>query len=321
VNEGPHIDSTILARYLSGGSDAAERSSVEQWAERSEANAAELELLRTLWEDADHAMPEVDVDAAWAKVSGRIAGPEERGRVIPIGRTTVMRWLAAAAVLIGLFVGVRYLIDTPTENIMASTEPIRATLSDSSNIVLYTGSRITADMKGQRNIALRGAAYFEVKRDVERPFVVEADGVTVTVLGTAFEVNAFDTAQSVLVRVRHGKVRVVAGGDTVILDGGGYARYNKAAHLLERMPAPPSAVWGERILQFQEAPLAQVVGQLERLYDVRVQFANETISRCTLTATFEDEPIEYILRIIADTYGFELIMEAPGSYLLEGDGC
>ncbi|MCB0768890.1 MAG: DUF4974 domain-containing protein [Flavobacteriales bacterium] len=321
MNEGAHIDSTILARYLSGGSDAGERSSVEQWAERSEANAAELEMLRTLWDEAAHPMPDVDVDAAWAKVSSRIAGPEERGRVVPIGRTNVMRWLAAAAVLIGLFVGVRYLIDTPTENIMATTEPIRATLADSSNIVLYPGSRITADMKGHRNIALRGAAYFEVKRDEERPFVVEAEGVTVTVLGTAFEVNAFDTAQSVLVRVRHGKVRVVAGGDTVILEGGGYARYNKAAHFLERMPAPPSTVWGERILQFQEAPLAQVVGQLERLYDVRVRFANETISRCTLTATFEDEPIEYILRIIADTYGFELTMEAPGSYLLEGDGC
>ena len=204
---------------------------------------------------------------------------------------------------------------------MATTEPSDPLYPTAAHVTLAPGSRLNAEMGDQRNVTLSGSAYFEVKRDVERPFVVQAEGVTITVLGTAFEVNAFDTAQSVLVRVRHGKVRVQAEGDTVMLEGGGYARYNKTAHLLERMPAPPAAVWDERILQFQEARMDQVVDQLERLYGVKIGLANADMGNCTLTATFEDEPIEYILRIIADTYGFTLTMEKPGSYLLEGHGC
>ncbi|MEZ4738099.1 MAG: DUF4974 domain-containing protein [Flavobacteriales bacterium] len=322
MHEGPHIDHDDLARYLSGSSDAVERIAVERWAGEDPANAAELEALRTIWKAADGIEDQVvDVDAAWAKLSDRIVAAEGRGKVVPIGRAMVMRLLAAAAVAIGLFVGVRYLINDQPETLMATTEHLRSTLSDSSAVVLAPGSRLHADMGDQRNVTLSGSAYFEVRRDVERPFVVWVEGVMITVLGTAFEVNAFDTAQSVLVRVRHGKVRVEAEGDTVILEGGGYARYNKAAHLLERMPAPPAALWSERILQFQEARMDQVVEQLERLYGVQIGLANADMGNCTLTATFEDEPIEYVLRIIADTYGFVLTMEKPGSYVLDGHGC
>ena len=86
-----------------------ERSSVEHWAERSEANAAELELLRTLWDHADQPALEVDMEAAWARCT---IGPEERGRVIPISRPRSFDGLPQR-LLLGVFVGVRFLDDTP----------------------------------------------------------------------------------------------------------------------------------------------------------------------------------------------------------------
>ena len=187
--------------------------------------------------------------------------------------------------------------------------------------ILSPGSRLSSRMSDVRHIALSGEAYFEVERDTARPFVVETDDVRVTVLGTAFEVSSIDTSNSVLVRVRHGRVQVSTSEDTVILNGDEYARYTKLAHLLERMPAPHSQVWGDRIIQFKEAPLSEVVDQLEVLYHVRIRLANEGLIHCKLTATFDDEPIDYILRVIADTYGFTLTMGSPGSYTLDGDGC
>mgnify|MGYP001405766507 CR=1 FL=1 len=67
--------------------------------------------------------------------------------------------------------------------------------------------------------------------------------------------------------------------------------------------------------------MTAVVAQLEQLFKVRVQLAHEGLERCVLTATFEDEPIDYILRVIADTYGLTLTQGAPGTYLLDGPGC
>ena len=322
MNKGPHIDSELLARYLSGESDAVESAAVQQWVSEDPANGQELDAMRAVWDlSGEGYSMEVDVEAALRKVNERI-GSEGITKVIPIQRRIpVVRWLAAAAVIAGVFMGVRFLLTNNSITLMATTEYQRTTLPDSSRVILSPGSSIKAKLQRERRVALVGEAYFEVKRDEQRPFIVEADGVTVTVLGTAFEVSAFDTSNSVMVRVRHGKVRVVAGMDSVVLQGGEYARYNKGAHFLERMPAPPSEVWGDRIIQFHDTPLAQVVEQLQSLFKVRVQLGNGALARCKLTATFEDEPIDYILRVIADTYGATLNMEAIGSYTLNGDGC
>lgn len=323
MNEGTHITSELLARYLSGEADKADRLAVEAWAAADPDHGAELERMRSIWSlGAGATSSEVDTDRAWARLEGRIAQAEGRGRVVRLHRPRVIaRWLAAAAVITGLFVGVRHWYQQRPSELMAANEHVRTVLQDSSMVVLSPGSRVNVRMKDERHINLQGEAYFEVQRDVERPFVVETNEVTVTVLGTAFEVSAFDTSASVLVRVRHGRVRVVAEGDSVILEAGGFARYNKAAHLLERLPAPPAEVFGERIIQFQEAPMTAVVAQLEKLFGVKVTLANDALKQCTLTATFEDEPIDYILRVIADTYRLELSQGAPGTYVLDGAGC
>lgn len=323
MNEEGHITSEQLARYLSGEADAAERQAVEAWAAADPSNAAELEKLRAIWDlGAGATAPVVDVDKAWARLDARIAEAEGRGRVIPLQRTRpITRWLAAAAVFAGVVGGVRYWYQQRPEELMAANEHVRTVLQDNSSVVLSPGSRVNVRMKDERHITLQGEAYFEVQRDEERPFVVETDDVTVTVLGTAFEVSAFDTSNSVLVRVRHGKVRVVAEGDSVILQAGGYARYNKTAHMLERLAAPPVEMFGERIIQFNEAPMTTVVDQLQKLFNVKVELANEGLKKCTLTATFEDEPIDYILRVIADTYQLKLTQGAPGTYVLDGAGC
>jgi transmembrane sensor len=323
VNEGPHSTSEQLGRYLAGESDAAEHQAVEAWAAADPSHAQELEALRKIWAlSAGTPTPEVDVDRAWLAVQARIDAADGVKRIVPqFAPAKAWRWAVAAAVLIGAFVGVRYLTNPPTEQLMATHEFLRTVLPDSSSIVLSPGSRADVRMTRDRHVALTGEAYFEVQRDVERPFVVKTDDVTVTVLGTAFEVSAFDTSASVLVRVRHGRVRVEVDGDSVVLNAGGYARYNKAAHLLERMPAPPAVVFGDRIIQFQEAAMTEVVAQLQQLFPVRIELAKEALKRCRLTATFEDEPINYILRVIADTYGLTLTEVAPGYYVLDGEGC
>lgn len=122
------------------------------------------------------------------------------------------------------------------------------------------------------------------------------------------------------VRVRSGRVRVEAGDERVQLTAGERVRYHRQRHFLERPPAPPAEVWGTRILHFEQATLAQVARELERIYPVRITLRNDRIAACRLTAAFDDEPIAAILAVIAETFGLQ-VEETDGQYVLDGDGC
>ncbi len=321
MNESSDINSDLLAGYLAGEADVAQRAAVEAWAASDAANAQELARMRRLWDISDSpAAPDVDVNAAWTKLEARIAQAEGRGRLIPLRRARWQRWAAAAAI-VAVALTVRWLWTSDVQRFAATTDPVPIALDDGSAITLLPGSDLEARMGDERATELHGTAYFEVKRDEARPFTVDAGEVLVTVLGTAFEVSAHDTASTIQVRVRSGRVRVQAGADTVVLVAGQHARYDRKRHFLERRAAPPAEVWGNRILQFEGAPLDQVMAQLERIYHVQVRLLNPTLTRCTLTAEFDDEPVERILRVIADTFGLELQQEEDGSYTLDGDGC
>lgn len=322
--EGSPIDSELLARYIAGEADDAERGAVRSWAEASPDNAEELQRMGRIWEWG--AVPagraEWDTDAAWQKLDARIEGNVIGGKVIPFARRTiVLRWVAAAAVLAGLAFAIQWFMKPEVERFAATDVHLDATLSDGSTVELSPGTTMEVKMAGDRNVELNGEAYFAVERDEKRPFTVSVEDVTVTVLGTAFEVSAYDTASAVLVRVRSGRVQVVAGLDTVILGAGERVHYDKARHFLERSLAPPAEVWGTRIIHFEGATLAQVADQLQRLFKVRIDLGNEAIARCTLTAEFENEPIGSILKIIAETFALELKEVDAAHYRLDGEGC
>jgi transmembrane sensor len=317
------MDSERLARYVSGEADAPERQSVEQWAAASPANARELQAFTALWSMADNdaADLDVDVDRAWTALDARI-GQETDPKVVPLqGRRAVWRWAAVAAVVTGLVFAARLFFTTPAQQYAATDQFVRSLLQDSSAVILSPGSSLAVKMGEERRVQLRGKAYFEVQRDTAHPFVVDAGAVEVTVLGTAFEVNAYDSLDVVLVRVREGRVRVVGGKDTVTVVAGEHARYDKRRHVLERTPAPPAEVFGERVIQFERATMLEVTEQLQRIFKVRVELRNPAIERCTLTAGFDNESIDAILRVIADTFGMRVDHPSNELYTLDGEGC
>lgn len=318
-----HMDSERLARYVAGEADAAERAAVERWAAAAPGNRRELEAMQALWAlSADGpAAPEVDVDAAWARLNARIGPAERTGRVVPLHRRPVMRWLAAAAVVSALTFTVLFRYEQGAQELTTATAYLTTTLHDSSHVVLSPGSHLQARMGDRRRVALRGEAYFEVARDTVRPFIVEAGEVRVTVLGTGFEVIAYDTSRVVLVRVRHGRVRVEADSGRVELLAGEEAGYDRAARRLVRAEVPSSVVWGDRILQFDRASMAQVADRLRTLFGVRIDLKNEALERCELTASFDNEPIETILQVISETFGMKVERVAKDHFILDGDGC
>lgn len=321
MNTSPDIDSELLASYVAGEADSAQRAQVEHWVAASPGNAKELKRLRAVWSLAEVTgdAVDVDVDAAWNKVKERTMGT-------PVIRLRPARgawgWLAAAAAVAALVLVGRMLMTPAPQELMAANEYLSAALNDSSHVVLSPGARIVATMGDERRVQLTGQAYFEVKRDEQHPFIVQAGAVDVTVLGTAFEVTAVEGNDTVRVRVRHGRVGVHVGElDTLILTAGQEARWVKRSNILERIGSGPVERWAGRIIQFNNAPLQQVVEELNEVYGTRIALGNDSIAGCPLTASFGDEPIDEIVRIIAGTFGFAVERTEANVFTLIGDGC
>jgi ferric-dicitrate binding protein FerR (iron transport regulator) len=121
--------------------------------------------------------------------------------------------------------------------------------------------------------------------------------------------------------VRHGRVQVEAGEERIELTAGERVRFDRKTGAFAREGPVTVEAWGDRIVQFQNAAMSEVVLELQRIYHVRVDLSSEALGKCRLTATFEDEPIGQVLRVIAGTFGMHVTKPAADNYLLEGDGC
>lgn len=139
-------------------------------------------------------------------------------------------------------------------------------LPDGSTLALDAQTRVEVAFDARRRAVRlwQGAAFFAVATDPGRPFVVEAGGVTVTVLGTRFGVE-MEPGDSVLVQVESGRVRVERGGQVLAeaLTAGQGLRV-PAGEGAARPASGPAAPWREGRLHFDATPLADAVQRLAR---------------------------------------------------------
>jgi len=142
-------------------------------------------------------------------------------------------------------------------------------LPDGSELTLDALSRVEVDYTAERRLVrlLDGAAFFKVQRDESRPFIVEARGVQVSVLGTRFGVE-IDAGQGVLVQVESGRVRVDAGGQTDELTAGQSLRAFEGRLRREDIERP--AAWRHGELQFHDMPLADALARVQRYSATRL---------------------------------------------------
>ncbi|EFI59081.1 anti-FecI sigma factor, FecR, partial [Comamonas thiooxydans] len=137
-------------------------------------------------------------------------------------------------------------------------------LPDGSSLTLDAASRAEVDFYATcRQVRLlAGSAFFAVARDTERPFVVQAADVQVTVLGTRFEVAL--EGDAVLVAVDAGRVQVRDGSGAQYELGAGQMLRLGAGQTAAVQTTATVAAWREGWLDFQNTPLADVARRLER---------------------------------------------------------
>ncbi|MEO8584191.1 MAG: FecR domain-containing protein, partial [Flavitalea sp.] len=157
-------------------------------------------------------------------------------------------------------------------------------LPDGSEIWLNAGSSIRFPSKfdgSERLVSLTGEAYFEVAKNKERPFRVTSGNMTVNVLGTHFNVNAYGENGLIRTSLLEGSVKIIRGGTSNILKPGQQAVLDDLHEGIETNNANMQQVlaWKNGLFQFEGADIRTIMGEISRWYDVQVVYVGNVPSR------------------------------------------
>ncbi|MBO6515733.1 MAG: FecR domain-containing protein [Bacteroidia bacterium] len=316
-HKNEHIESELITRYLNGEASLDEVRSLETWLEHSEENATRFAEAKMLWIESqpgffedDTPSFEVDTDAAWDAMRERISTPEKPIRKLDFG------WFLRVAAILVMGVSVVYMgynyLNTGSKELSTVTteEKQQVELADGSSIELNANSNLTypKEFDGKtREVELQGEAFFDIERDTTKPFKIVANAVEINVLGTSFNVNA-NSADSVEVQVETGRVQMTFNGKSIILLAGETGVYNRVRDQLIKREKEilSSQFWRNRKLIFKRTRLPDVINALNTNYDVNIVLQGDKVRNKKINTRFEDQDIEVVLEIIANTLNLKV---------------
>ncbi|UYQ94140.1 FecR domain-containing protein [Chitinophaga horti] len=160
----------------------------------------------------------------------------------------------------------------------------RIQLPDGSEVWLNAASSLrfpTVFDGPEREVQLKGEAYFEIAQNSQQPFRVKVDDMTVQVLGTHFNVMAYADEQHVRTTLLQGAVKVMQGSSSLHLRPGqqAEARGTQALQLREGVNLEQVVAWKNGYFQFNHEPLEGVLRQIGRWYDAEIVYEGKVPDR------------------------------------------
>lgn len=164
-------------------------------------------------------------------------------------------------------------------------------LADGTTVHLNAGSKLTYPVRftGKRRIvALEGEAYFDVVENEEHPFVVQTRFGEVTVLGTAFNVNAYINASACYTTLVRGKVQFSApNAEVITLLPGEQAIVSANGSEKRAVDLEEYVGWVEGLYVFNNRSLGEIMETFERWYDIQVYYETENLRNITYSGSLK----------------------------------
>lgn len=298
----------LLPHYCEGLSTEEERRRVEDWMRESEENRRVVKQMQMLYLAADsvNVMGKVNTEKALAKIKGK--------RIVK-RKVTWWEWTQRIAAVLFLPLLIAYLAGYPSEKtevvrmLEARTNPGMTTsvvLPDSTVVYLNSESSLrypsTFEGSGQRKVELKGEAYFEVTKNREKHFIVAtAHQSQIEVLGTSFNVEAYEDMPNVSTTLIEGKVNFsfqsgnkkkqfeLKPGEKIVYDSA-----DGIAQLYETSGETETS-WKDGKIIFNNTLLKDALHVLEKRYNVEFALKNTHLDDNAFTGTFTDQRLERIL--------------------------
>lgn len=266
------------------------------------------------------------VNNEWLKLSTRLnlnkIKTQEKNTTIFIRRA----WKYAAVVSISLFLAsaIYYLTSKPKANQVAKYADYheiivpkgkirKIILPDSSMVYINSDSKLAYSNfsgKGPREISLEGEAYFDVKHDAKKPFIVHSQNKEVIDIGTAFNIDAYPNDNIYRVTLERGLISVSDNnGKAVNLKENQTYLLNNSTNqskVFETKNIKSYSAWKDGEIIFRDELFTDILRDLERTYNVTFILQNKKIVNFRYTGSFtKKEKISFILNVIKLTTPFQ----------------
>ncbi|MDX9882231.1 MAG: FecR domain-containing protein [Prolixibacteraceae bacterium] len=181
----------------------------------------------------------------------------------------------------------------------------RVVLPDSSIVWLNSGTTLSypSDFSEHRKVSLNGQAFFQVYHNEDSPFLVQANGLIVKVLGTKFDVDAYPENGEIAVVLESGKVELAHNNFesfNYTMQPGEQATYNITdnALTLNYVDAAIYSSWKDGKLIFRNESMKNVVEKLRRWYNINIEVTDAEVYNSIFSGTIQNESYEEIFRYI-----------------------
>ncbi len=236
----------------------------------------------------------------WNRLQFRIHHGEQKETTAPLTRRIWLQVAAAAAILIIGLIGGGVLnpFNTPapvfSEQLVFETprgEKSLVRLPDGTQVNLNANSRLVyhSFTSNRREVELKGEAFFNVTRNENAPFIVKTNECDIEVLGTTFNVMAYDEFGRKEITLLSGKVNVnMENSKQQLLPGQALILRDNQTQIIEANTLQ-AAGWVDNKFNFNNIPLSELIKRLENWYDVDIQLNNPTGREVNFTGTFKNE--------------------------------
>lgn len=305
----------LYDRYVSGRITSAEYNELSEYITQNQTEEQLHELIKETWNTAPlHKQPDDKADQIFRNILSHtdLAIHKPPRLQVILKRVAVAASIAILAGLGWYFINKQQTAASlPSKNIMATTQSQNRRyilLPDGSRVVLNHGSTLTwspAFNGKTREVYLTGEAYFDIQHLENKPFIVHTGSVETTVLGTAFNINAYQkyivvtvTRGKVKVENNHRAVAIITPNEQVTVN----AEQNNSTK--QTVDAKEAVEWKQKELVFDDLSMDEIALALEMQFNVSISFGDEVLKQKHVTVTFQNnESLEDMLNVITKVNG------------------
>lgn len=193
----------------------------------------------------------------------------------------------------------------------------KLTLSDNTVVWLNSESRLTYPVafKGTtRELKLEGEAFFEVTKDVNKPFIVHTSQFDIRVTGTQFNIRTYPE-ETVSATLAEGSIQLEKDHQVYRLVPGQQAYLNGEEVKVKEVDLEEAIAWRFNAFSFKKIPLEHIMNELSRWYDINIFYLNPEVKELHFTAWFRrNTPIQELLKTLEKTQQIKL--ELKGKTLI-----
>lgn len=294
----------LISNYLESNIGPEEKEKLMQWVKASKENETYFVQMAKVWEKSTIELQDKEATLKVAKIF--LARMEAKRRV------RMYRWIASSAAVLLLLWGLHMwdaelLFGARMLTVATDDTKREVILPDSSIVWLNARSELTYPKRfgrKRRNVALKGEAFFDVRKDKKRPFAVNTSTMTVRVLGTTFVVTDRKEQSQAEAVLETGKIDITVKetGEKLEMQPDRRLIYNKKKKSTEvrTVNASDYTNWRKEHLLFENTPLKDVFIQLSKWYNIYISYetCSPQLLNTPVSFTLDNETADDILSIL-----------------------